>query len=274
MPEDPRRTQGHVRTDGEPVTRGRRRRAYRGAEGEVGLAAVEEDGPVEEGVGGEASGERVEQRGLAGAGRAHERGDGAGLGVAREALQHGLRVAGAERHGHGEVPPRQPRRHVPEEDPARRRPVAPQRLAQRAQHGRRRRGSSSVPQRVLQLRRHRGRGLPPHHGHCPLPHARLVSLLRFLCLCVSHSLSLFSSWQLHARRVAGLSGRACPCCRVYSCVRLAACSVAAAVSGEFYEREAVVDAKAEGSKWSTQSGSYDGAEGFDLGSSGGAGSRA
>ena len=31
-----------------------------GAEGEVGLAAVEEDGPGEEGVGSEAAGERVE----------------------------------------------------------------------------------------------------------------------------------------------------------------------------------------------------------------------
>ena len=59
---------------------------YRGAEGEVGLAAVEEDGPGEEGVGGEAAGERVEQCGLAGAGGPHERGDGARLGVAREVL--------------------------------------------------------------------------------------------------------------------------------------------------------------------------------------------
>jgi hypothetical protein len=142
-------------------------RTYRGAEGEIGLAPVEEDGPGEEGVGGEAAGERVEQRGLAGAGRAHERGDGAGLGVPREALQHGLRVAGAERDGHGEVAPRQARRHVPDEDPARRRrrPVAPQRLAERAQqHGRRRRRRRVLIQ--LRLRRH---GLPPRHPARPLP---------------------------------------------------------------------------------------------------------
>ena len=42
------------------MTNGGRRGTYHGAEGEVGLAAIEQDGPREEGVGGEAAGERVE----------------------------------------------------------------------------------------------------------------------------------------------------------------------------------------------------------------------
>jgi hypothetical protein len=142
---------------------------YRGAEGEVGLAPVEEDGAGKEGVGGEATGERVEQRGLAGPRRTHERGDGAGLGVAREPLQHGLRVAAPQRDGHGKVPPRQPRGHVAEEEPAAGRPVPPQSLAERAQrrHGPRAR---RLRARILQLRRHR-RGLATRPvRHYPLLH--------------------------------------------------------------------------------------------------------
>jgi hypothetical protein len=135
------------------------RATYRGAEGEVGLAPVEEDGPGEEGVGGEPPGERVKQRGLAGPRRAHERGYGAGLGMAREALQHGLRVAAPQRDGDREVPPRQPRRHVAEEEPVAGRAVPPQRLAERAQRRQRGPRARRLPTRILQLRRHRG--LPP-----------------------------------------------------------------------------------------------------------------
>jgi hypothetical protein len=157
------------------------RRAYRGAEGELGLASVEEHGARLEGVGGESAGKRVEEGGLAGAGRAHERGERAGLGVPGELVEHGLRLAGPQRHGDGEVLPRQPRRHVAGESGGagrgQRLAVAPQRLAERAQAhdhgaaGRRRVGlqlSHGLPGRgppcVAVARSHRGRAAQQEKG--------------------------------------------------------------------------------------------------------------
>jgi hypothetical protein len=111
---------------------------YRGAEGELGLAAVEEHVAGEEGVGGEAAGEGVEQGGLAGPRGPHERGQRPGLRVPGELVQHGLRLAGAQRHGDAEVLPREPGGHVADErggaGPRRERlAVPPQGLAERAE---------------------------------------------------------------------------------------------------------------------------------------------
>lgn len=140
---------------------------HSGSKRELGLAAVEQDRPREERVGGEAAREGVEERGLARPGGAHEGRERTRLGVAGQALQHPLGLAAVpECHRHREVLPCQPGRDVADELRVHRQLAAlpPQRLAERAQPG----NGGPAPRRWLPrlyLLHHLVRRAPPRHGY-------------------------------------------------------------------------------------------------------------
>lgn len=106
---------------------------HSGSKRELSLSAIEEDRAREEGIGREAAREGVEQGGLAGPRRPHQGGEGAGLGVARQPLEHLLGPATPRRHSHRQILPRQPGGNIVPGNALRVQPVPPQSLAKRAQ---------------------------------------------------------------------------------------------------------------------------------------------